>query len=274
MEEGREWAMPDTFGKGSSRRPHSPKHGGAGWAKLEEGADSWRGVGRRMRSRYRWCNREPGRRGERGGGGRRRRDSERKVGVGGWGSGLGREQGAKPDAVFGQRAEWLRRQEDNTDAVGAGGHFRTHGRGSARRGERGGEEELRAPGRAGELEPAAQVPREEAGRERRGGGISGVPPHGAAGGLLPQMRGRGSPAQLEVLEGAEPIMEQPWSGQPMPRHSPYLTTPCPPPPRRCSSRHRGARRSFSHAGGGETKPEAVSALGSRRPEHCACADNP
>ena len=29
MEDGREWAMPDTFGKGSSRRPHSPKHGGA-----------------------------------------------------------------------------------------------------------------------------------------------------------------------------------------------------------------------------------------------------
>lgn len=53
----------------------------------------------------------------------------------GWGSGLGREQ-SKLDAVFGQRAEWLRREEDNTDAVGAGGRgFRTHGRGSARRGK-------------------------------------------------------------------------------------------------------------------------------------------
>lgn len=85
-----------------------------------------------MRSRGRRCGTgDPGRRE----GGRQRRDSERKVRVGGWGSGLGREQ-SKPDAVFGQRAEWLRRQEDNTDAVGAGGHgFRTHGRGSARRGK-------------------------------------------------------------------------------------------------------------------------------------------
>ena len=67
--------------------------------------------------------------------GRRRRDSERKVEVGGWGSGLGREK-SKPDAVFGQRAEWLRREEDNTDAVRADGRgFRTHGRGSARKGK-------------------------------------------------------------------------------------------------------------------------------------------
>ena len=76
---------------------------------------------------------EPGTPGRREG--RRRRDSERKLGVGGWGSGLGREP-SKLDAVFGQRAEWLRREEDNTDAVAAGGRgFRTHSRRSAQRGK-------------------------------------------------------------------------------------------------------------------------------------------
>ena len=134
MEEGREWAMTDTFGKRSSRRPHSPKHGGAwGLRRNQDSAltagEEWgggcdHGAGSVERG-------TPGRR-ERG---RRRRDSERKVGVAGWGSGLGREQ-SKPDAVFWLRAEWLRREEDNTDAVGADGHgFRTHGRGSARKGK-------------------------------------------------------------------------------------------------------------------------------------------
>lgn len=84
-----------------------------------------------MRSRGRHCRTgDPGPEGE--------GETEkrlRKVGVAGWGSGLGREQ-SKPDAVFWLRAEWLRREEDNTDAVGADGHgFRTHGRGSARKGK-------------------------------------------------------------------------------------------------------------------------------------------
>lgn len=132
MEEGKVWAMTDTFAKGSSRRPHSPKHGGAwGFRRNQASAltagEEWGGG----------CDPgagavEPGTAGRREG---RRKDSERKLGVGGWGSGLGREQ-SKLDAMFGQRAECLRREEDNTDAVGAGGRgFRTHSRGSARRGK-------------------------------------------------------------------------------------------------------------------------------------------
>lgn len=42
-----------------------------------------------------------------------------------WGSGIGRDQ-MKHDAVYGQRAEWLRRGEDSNDAARAGGGgFRT-----------------------------------------------------------------------------------------------------------------------------------------------------
>lgn len=57
-------------------------------------------------------------------------------------------------------------------------------------------------------------------------------------------------------------------------HSPYFTTPCPPatppllqpPPR--------SPKSFSYTGGGETKPEAVSALGSAARSTAHARDNP
>lgn len=53
-------------------------------------------------------------------------------------------------------------------------------------------------------EAAQQGPRAERGKgAARQGALTGVPPHGAAGGLLPQMREEEVPGGLEVLEVAE-----------------------------------------------------------------------
>lgn len=51
---------------------------------------------------------------------------------------------------------------------------------------------------------AEQRPREAPGKGTgRRGALTGVPPQGAAGGLLPQTREEEVPGGLEVLEGAE-----------------------------------------------------------------------
>lgn len=105
----------------------------------------------------------------------------------------------------GQRAkvqERAGREEDNTDAAEADGAGGRGGAGDHRGAKR---EELGQPGAlkaAAAGRPGDPNPR---GRGRRGsrGALTGVPPHGAAGGLLPQMREEEVPGGLEVLEVAE-----------------------------------------------------------------------
>ena len=88
------------------------------------------------------------------------------------------------------------------------------------------------------------------------------------------MREEEVPGGLEVLEGAElDNGAGHGSGKParaftLPHHAlPPATPPLLQPPPR-------SPESFSHAGGGETKPEAVSALGSAARSTAHARDNP
>lgn len=87
--------------------------------------------------------------------------------------------------------------------------------------------------------------------------LTGVPPHRAAGGVRPQVREEEVPGGLEVLEVAE-LDDGAGHGCGERGSGTLLTslaTPCPPPPRRRA-------RTASATGGGDTRPEAVSARGS------------
>lgn len=163
-----------------------------------------------------------------------------------WGSGIGRDQ-MKQDAVYGQRAEWLRREEDSNDAarVGGGG-FRTRRARDPRRENKGGAGATRSRGVegaervGGPTQPSRSCGRRR-GRERRGGGTYWGPSSRCSWGSPPADEGRGSPGRPGGPGRCRTGQwSRPWLRGTLFGHSPYLTTPCPQPPRRRYSRHRGA----------------------------------
>lgn len=115
---------------------------------------------------------------------------------------MGRQTGnrtpvlARGVEVFGRKLG----REDNTGAARAEGLSDEDGRGSSQ-----GEEGRRGRGTRSPQDRGGSRGRGSSrGRERRKrGALTGVPPQGAAGGLLAQVREEEVPGGLEVLEGAE-----------------------------------------------------------------------
>lgn len=198
---GRGWkngdrATMNTFRSEGGRRPQGWRRGRGVEAVPGESADSWQGTGRRMRSPSKPC-----RTGNGGGRGSWRGHSERR---------LGRRARAVGSAeATGRRAQFWPEGEDSGESWATGRQHRRRqggrscrtrrGRGSSRceEGRAGATGALKAAGRLGDPNP-----RGSGGTGRRGA-LTGVPPHGAAGGLLPQMREEEVPGGLEVLEVAE-----------------------------------------------------------------------
>lgn len=88
--------------------------------------------------------------------------------------------------------------------------------------------------------------------------LTGVPPQGAAGDLLPQVRKEEVPGGLEVLEVAE-LDNGAGHGSGEPHYGTHLTSPRPAPS--TPLRPPPSPNSSSQAEGGETKPEAVTDTG-------------
>lgn len=138
--------------------------------------------------------------------GRWREDSKSKLGgrVGKW---VGRSE-RKQDAVFGQRHKKAGARRPQRHCQGGRG-VRTRivgGRRREKRGRRGGTRSFQGRGGGGGRSPeqAEQRQREQQGKgTAKRGALTEVPPHGAAGGLLPQVREEEVPGGLEVLEVAE-----------------------------------------------------------------------
>lgn len=100
--------------------------------------------------------------------------------------------------------------------------------------------------------------------------LTGVPPQGAAGDLLPQVRKEEVPGGLEILEVAE-LDNGAGHGSGEPHYGTHLTSPRPAPS--TPLRPPPSPNSSSQAEGGETKPEAVTD-GSAVSEYCAGAGWP
>lgn len=181
-------------------------------------------------------------------------DSERKLGAG-----LGKWDRQRPEEAG--RSFW---PEGGVASEKAGARGRQHRRcqgGRSFRTRRAGDRPAAKREGAGGKGRSPESAKQSGEGSGEAGALTGVPPHGAAGGLLPQVREEEVPGGLEVLEvaeldnGAGHGSGEPARAVPSPAHALPPATPRPPPP---------SPHSFSQAGAG--KPDRkLSASSVRRP---------